>query len=92
MSLPQWRGLWDYTMRNYDGTHASTFRPEDLDPEKMKWWVAAWGWVGVGRVPCHHQPCHVPSQRVNAGGCVAVWRCALALSDVMRAWNELHNG
>ncbi|GFR45340.1 hypothetical protein Agub_g6709, partial [Astrephomene gubernaculifera] len=37
MSFPQWKGLWDWSMKYADGTGASRFRPEDVDPEKMKW-------------------------------------------------------
>ncbi|KAG2426037.1 hypothetical protein HXX76_013227 [Chlamydomonas incerta] len=41
MSLPQWKGLWDWSLKHADGTGGSRFRPEDVDPEKMKWLDAA---------------------------------------------------
>ncbi|GIL82565.1 hypothetical protein Vretimale_12024 [Volvox reticuliferus] len=37
MSFPQWKGLWDWSMKYADGTAPSGFRPEDVDPVKMKW-------------------------------------------------------
>ncbi|PNH10032.1 Nucleotide exchange factor SIL1 [Tetrabaena socialis] len=37
MSFPQWKGLWDWSMKSADGTAPSGFRPEEVDPEKMKW-------------------------------------------------------
>ncbi|KAG2434467.1 hypothetical protein HYH02_012296 [Chlamydomonas schloesseri] len=37
MSLPQWKGLWDWSLKHADGTGNSRFKPEDVDPEKMKW-------------------------------------------------------
>ncbi|GLC35278.1 hypothetical protein PLESTM_000302600, partial [Pleodorina starrii] len=36
MSLPQWKGLWDWSIKYADST-GSGFRPEDVDPDKMKW-------------------------------------------------------
>uniref|UniRef100_A0A7S0VY40 Nucleotide exchange factor Fes1 domain-containing protein n=1 Tax=Polytomella parva TaxID=51329 RepID=A0A7S0VY40_9CHLO len=37
MTLPEWKGLWDWTMRQADGTKPSDFSAEKLDPSKMKW-------------------------------------------------------
>lgn len=32
-------GLWDWSMKYADGTEPSRFRPEDVDPDKMKWYA-----------------------------------------------------
>ncbi|KAG2483843.1 hypothetical protein HYH03_017299 [Edaphochlamys debaryana] len=38
---PEWRGLWEWSMKHADGTGPGRFRPEDVDHDKMKWLDAA---------------------------------------------------
>jgi hypothetical protein len=36
-SMPQWKGLFDWSMRFHDGTRPSDMGSARADPEKMKW-------------------------------------------------------
>lgn len=54
MSLPQWKGLFDWSIKYQDGTTPSTWDPKDYDPEKMKWRVGLTGnWVVHGLLHVH---------------------------------------
>lgn len=36
-SMPQWKGLFDWSMSYHDGTKPTDFSSIDLDPQKIKW-------------------------------------------------------
>uniref|UniRef100_A0A7S0WF29 Nucleotide exchange factor Fes1 domain-containing protein n=1 Tax=Chlamydomonas leiostraca TaxID=1034604 RepID=A0A7S0WF29_9CHLO len=36
-TLPQWKGLFDWSIKYQDGTKPSNWDPSEYDPEKMKW-------------------------------------------------------
>ncbi|KAL6745404.1 armadillo-type protein [Haematococcus lacustris] len=36
-SLPQWKGLFDWSLQYQDGSAARSWDPAGLDPEKLKW-------------------------------------------------------
>jgi hypothetical protein len=39
-SMPQWKGLFDWSMRYQDGTRPTDMASATADPEKMKWCAA----------------------------------------------------
>ncbi|GMH40325.1 hypothetical protein BSKO_08229 [Bryopsis sp. KO-2023] len=37
MTTPEWKGLFEWSMKYHDGTRPSEMSAQDVDPEKMKW-------------------------------------------------------